>query len=86
MSRQTLRALAFERGYAERSGISVERLRLLGRVVAPCHCGHSGCEGYQSLSREAMETDRPLGRVPPGWTWPPDVIDPAVRAGGIHVH
>lgn len=54
----------FERGYAERSGISVERLRAIGRVVRPCSCEADDCEGWQSVSFEtaadidAHERDR----------------------------
>jgi hypothetical protein len=48
----------FERQYARRSGITVERLRELGRTVRPCHCDDTGCEGWQSISTErAMELD-----------------------------
>jgi hypothetical protein len=50
----------FERDYAERSGMTVERLRELGRVVRPCDCGEAGCEGWQSVSQEvAAEIDDP---------------------------
>lgn len=44
----------FERQYAERSGITVERLRELGRIVAPCDCGEDICEGWQSTTRERL--------------------------------
>lgn len=57
----------FERQYAERSGTSVERLRELGRVVRPCHCGEEGCEGWQSINRELaeeLERDGELGIGP----------------------
>jgi hypothetical protein len=48
----------FERAYAERSGVTVERLRELGRTVRPCDCGDPGCEGWQSISVErAAEYD-----------------------------
>lgn len=53
-----LTADEFERGYAERSGITVERLRELGRVVRPCACQEDGCPGWQSMSKErAIEYD-----------------------------
>jgi len=50
----------FERQYAARSGLTVEQLRELGRVVAPCDCEEDCCEGWQSttpehLADEAME-------------------------------
>lgn len=46
---------AFEQQYAARSGISVEQLRALGRIVRPCHCDGDGCEGWQSVSRATAE-------------------------------
>lgn len=50
----------FERQYAERSQMTVEQLRDLGRVVRPCDCGEEGCEGWQSVSQEhADEIDDP---------------------------
>lgn len=55
-----LTAEEFERRYAERSGVTVERLRELGRVVRPCTCGDDLCEGWQSVSRDhAAEIDDP---------------------------
>jgi hypothetical protein len=41
----------FEKAYAERSGLTVEELRLY-RTVLACDCGEDGCEGWQSLSHE----------------------------------
>lgn len=35
----------FERGYCERSGISVEQMRQWNHVV-PCDCGDEICEGW----------------------------------------
>jgi hypothetical protein len=50
----------FERRYAERSGLTVEELRALGRVVRPCDCEYEECEGWQSVSAEiAAEIDDP---------------------------
>jgi hypothetical protein len=48
----------FEAAYAQRSGITVEALRAIGRVVRPCSCGADECEGWQSV------------RVDPRDTWP----------------
>jgi hypothetical protein len=42
----------FEAAYAQRSGITVARLRELGRVVKPCDCGDAVCEGWQSVNAE----------------------------------
>jgi hypothetical protein len=68
-----LAALEFERRYAERSGTTVEWLRRLGRIVAPCRCGEAICEGWQSINRESWELDTRYqwrhGGI--GWTWPP---------------
>jgi len=47
----------FERRYAERSGVTVEWLREMGRVVVPCDCGDRICEGWISVSREIAEED-----------------------------
>jgi hypothetical protein len=38
----------FEQQYAERSGITVEELRIY-RTVLPCDCGEEGCEGWQMV-------------------------------------
>jgi hypothetical protein len=50
----------FEAAYAQRSGLTVDTLRAVGRVVRPCTCGASECEGWQSV------------RVDPRDTWPED--------------
>lgn len=44
----------FEAAYAERSGITVARLRELGRIVAPCECGDDTCEGWQSTTQARL--------------------------------
>lgn len=51
----------FECGYAERSGLAVEELRALGRVVVRCRCGAPECEGWASVSREAAADYAPGG-------------------------
>jgi hypothetical protein len=45
----------FEAAYAARSGLTVARLRELGRVVMRCQCGQDGCEGWQSVNREFLD-------------------------------
>lgn len=45
--RRPLRKATFERQYAARSNISVERLRAYGRFPKKCDCGEEGCEGWQ---------------------------------------
>ena len=48
----------FERRYAERSGLTVQQLRELGRVVRPCRCGDESCDGFMSVSRlSALDED-----------------------------
>lgn len=37
----------FEKGYAERSGVTVEWLESQGRSADPCDCGEDICEGWQ---------------------------------------
>ncbi|MGA7236482.1 MAG: hypothetical protein WBY44_12430 [Bryobacteraceae bacterium] len=48
----------FERQYAERSGTTVEQLRKMGRIVAPCDCGEEMCEGWQSTTAQRLEDER----------------------------
>lgn len=49
----------FEQQYAERSGITVEQLRSMGRIVAPCDCAEDICEGWRSTTAERLaEEDR----------------------------
>lgn len=52
---QQVTAEEFELQYAERSGVTVEWLRERGRVVRPCNCGSSDCEGWQSINRELAD-------------------------------
>lgn len=53
-----LTAEEFEQQYAQRSGITVEFLRVeLGRVVVPCNCDYEGCLGWQSISRALAVED-----------------------------
>lgn len=40
----------FEAAYAARSGLTIPRLRKLGRVVKPCDCGEEICDGWQSVN------------------------------------
>ncbi len=48
----------FERQYAERSGITVEQLRKMGRIVVPCDCDYELCEGWQSTTAERLADER----------------------------
>ena len=45
----------FEAAYAARSGLTVARLRELGRVVKPCDCGDEICDGWQSVNAADYE-------------------------------
>ncbi len=60
----------FERGYAARSGLTVHRLRELGRTVRPCRCDDEGCEGFMSVSLTSAndEDTAPWRRYWP-WLW-----------------
>lgn len=40
-------AAAFERWYAENSGVTIEWLHEHGRYGKPCDCGESECTGWQ---------------------------------------
>lgn len=53
----------FEQEYAARSGVSVEWLRAQGRVVATCDCDEPDCEGFQSISRENLDSYREMRRT-----------------------
>lgn len=37
----------FERGYAERSGMTIEQLSYWGRYAERCDCGDENCGGWQ---------------------------------------
>ena len=41
----------FEKGYAERSGITVEDLHKRGQEAVPCDCGEESCHGWAMLQR-----------------------------------
>ena len=47
----------FERGYAERSGLTVDETRALGLRPVRCHCGYEGCRGWYMASRDAPEDE-----------------------------
>jgi hypothetical protein len=52
-------AARFEREYAERSGVTLERLRRY-KTVRRCRCEEEDCEGWQSVAYErAAEIDDP---------------------------
>lgn len=47
----------FEHGYAERSGMTIERLRHYGLRAKPCDCGDKICKGWQ-MDWTGMESGR----------------------------
>ncbi len=49
----------FEKGYCERSGITIEQYRKY-YVVMTCDCGCDGCEGFAKIRNtpEAIEDQR----------------------------
>jgi hypothetical protein len=51
-------AEVFEREYAERSGVTVDWLRSMERIVVPCACGDELCQGWAMVNRNEP------------WTWP----------------
>jgi hypothetical protein len=51
---EAMTAEDFERGYAERSGISLEELRRYRKPV-PCNCGEAICEGWAMLPIDIAE-------------------------------
>lgn len=53
----------FERRYAERSGITRNELRNLGRVAIPCDCNKEACAGWQIMTVELCSDDTFLGTV-----------------------
>lgn len=60
-NQKTLKAAEeFEKGYAERCGISINELRnIRKRVVIECshNCMYSGCEGFNSISKKLAIED-----------------------------
>lgn len=48
----------FERGYAERSKVSVEWLREHDMIVAPCDCEEDDCRGWQMVNADLYLDDR----------------------------
>lgn len=64
MSAGTLTAEEFAQRYAKNSGITVERLFELGRVVSTCDCDEegSGCEGFQMIAPDLLESYQSMGR------------------------
>jgi hypothetical protein len=57
----TITADEFERHYAERSGLTVDELRVYGRVVVRCRCDDPKCEGWASVSKENVADYEPGG-------------------------
>ena len=51
----------FEKGYAKRSGVTVEWLHNHNRFGAPCDCGEDECNGWQmkhiSTPNQPLDSD-----------------------------
>lgn len=47
----------FERGYAERSGMTVDELHDLGLRAEPCDCGEDCCGGWKVTGGKGEATD-----------------------------
>jgi hypothetical protein len=50
-------AAEFEQAYAERSNVTVEWLKSIGRRVVPCSCDHPDCPGWQMGHSATYATD-----------------------------
>ena len=46
---------AFEKAYAERSGVTVEWLHQQGQFAAPCDCGETGCKDWKMENKEDFD-------------------------------
>ena len=59
MSNLIIEAEKFEKEYADNTGINVEELRKMGRVVVKCNlnCDYISCKGFNSISRNNAEED-----------------------------
>lgn len=87
----------FEKGYAERSGVTVEWLHKHGQHGAPCDCGEEGCRGWQMVSDSLKVASATAftgdGREVPSTHQPGDIIEfesrnePCLRCMGTgHVY
>jgi len=51
----------FEKGYAERSNVTIEWLRERHREAVPCDCGDELCQGWQMINtKEFDEQGNPI--------------------------
>lgn len=50
----------FERGYAERSGLTIDRLHALGLRGEPCDCDYEKCEGWQMFHGDDEAREGPF--------------------------
>lgn len=58
----------FEEAYANRSKITLRKLKALGRRAYPCHCQDDSCEGWQMAKPTLYWEDR-LFRERRWWMW-----------------
>ena len=65
MEAPTLSAEDFARGYAERSGVTVEWLKEHGREAMPCDCEEDCCESWQMGRPDPLDAKLlPAAEVP----------------------
>ena len=50
-------AQEFERHYAQRSRVSLERIRSLYRIIR-CHCGRDYCQGWRAETSASQDEIR----------------------------
>jgi len=55
----------FELGYAERSGIAVEKLHAHELRPMPCRCDDESCNGWQMAYRGSISALLDLGQIEP---------------------
>ena len=48
----------FEKGYAERSGVTVEWLHSKGQGAVPCNCDYELCDGWQMVDLQNYAQQR----------------------------
>jgi hypothetical protein len=71
----------FERQYAQRSGLTIEELRGLGRIVATCHCGEVTCQGWQFTTPERLAEELAMREI---ILLEPDPMEPGSKARFEH--
>ncbi len=47
----------FEKGYADKSGVTAEWLHLKGLEAFPCDCGDSICKGWAMIRKDKVNEE-----------------------------